>query len=92
MNVRYGLLFHISYQGLSDDTIEELKDYTTPCLCSKPTLITGGVDGAGVDPPSWKMNTFFLRSLALSLPIYRNFQLNGAKFGEVSYFEKNFFI
>ena len=47
---------------------------------SKTTLITRGVGvaGPGVDPPTCKMDTFFLRSLAISIPIYRNFQSNGA--------------
>ena len=35
--------------------------------------------GTRVDPPFYKTGTFFLGSLALSLPIYRNFQSNGAK-------------
>ena len=46
---------------------------------SKTTLITGCVCGKWVDPPFCKMDTFFLRSLALSVPICRNFQSNGAK-------------
>ena len=48
-----------------------------PCLWSKTTLITGGVGRTVVSPPSWKIDTFFLMSLALSLPIYRHFQSNG---------------
>ena len=48
-------------------------------IWSKTTLIESGVGGAGVDPPPTKMDTFFLRSLALSVPIYINFQSNGAK-------------
>ena len=35
--------------------------------------------GAGVDPPSCKTGTFFVRSLALSEPIYRHFQSNECK-------------
>ena len=31
---------------------------------------------AGMDSPSCKTNTFFLRSLALSVPIYKKFQTN----------------
>ena len=46
---------------------------------SKTTLNTGCVSGTWVDPTSCKMGSFFLRSLALSVPIYRNFQSNGAK-------------
>ena len=45
---------------------------------SKITLITSSVGGAGEDPPSCKTNIFFLRSLALSVPIYRNFQEGGS--------------
>ena len=44
--------------------------------------------GAGVDPPSLKTNTIFLRSLALSVPIYRNFQSIGAK----NFEQKNYII
>ena len=38
-------------------------------VCYKSTLITGGVGGAG---------TFLLWYLALSMPIYGNFQISGA--------------
>ena len=48
----------------------------------KTTLIIGGVGGVGVNPPSWKMDTFF------PVPIYRNFQSNGSKY-EVANIEKN---
>ena len=47
------------------------------CLCTicsvwcKTTLITGGVGGVGADPPTFKIRTFFLISLALSVPIFR---------------------
>ena len=41
-------------------------DSTKGFLWSKTTLITGGVGGAWVDPPSWKTNTFFPWSLALT--------------------------
>ena len=50
-------------------------------LCYKTTLITGGVGGTGVGPPTFKLGTFLLWPLALSLPIYSNFQVNGA-YGE----------
>ena len=49
------------------------------CFCSKTSLTTGCVGGTWVNPPPCKMDTFFLRSLALSVPICRNFQSNGAK-------------
>ena len=52
----------------------ELKD-----LWSKTTLITSGMGVTGVDPPSCKTSIFFLRSRALSEPIYRNFQSIGSK-------------
>ena len=50
---------------------------TPQSVQSKTTLIMSSVGGAAVDPPPRKMNTFFLRSLALSVPIYRHFQSNG---------------
>ena len=46
-------------------TLEEIKDYS--CLRSKNTLITVGVGGTWVNPPSLKKATFFYRFLALSL-------------------------
>ena len=60
-------------------TLLDRKDCTNALLWSKTTLTTGSVGGPGVDPPHRKMNTFFLRSLALSVPIYRYFQSNGGK-------------
>ena len=60
-------------------TVLDRKDCTPALLWSKTTLITGGVGVTGMDPPSCKNgknSTSFLRSLALSVPIYRNFQLN----------------
>ena len=51
-----------------------IKGFNTPKSdWSKTTLITSSVHGAGVNPLFCKMGTFFLRSLALSLPIYRHF-------------------
>ena len=38
-------------------------------IWSKTTLISSGVGGARVDPPPAKINTYFLRSLAHSVPI-----------------------
>ena len=46
---------------------------------SKTTLITGSVSRTCVNTPFCKMAIFFHRSLALSMPICRNFQSNGAK-------------
>ena len=46
---------------------------------NKTRLNTGCVGGTWVDPPTCKMNLFFLWSLARSMQIYRNFQSNGAK-------------
>ena len=60
-------------------TVGELKDLTKRNLWSKTTLIASIVSGAGVIPPFCKIVTFFHRSLALSVPIYRNFQSNGGK-------------
>ena len=60
-------------------TVGELKDLTNRTLWSKTTLIASSFSGAGVNPPLCKMVTFFLRSLGLSMPIYRNFQSNGGK-------------
>ena len=54
-------------------TVGEKKDSTKRYLWSKTILTTGSVGGPGVDPPHRKMNTFFRRSLALSVPIYRHF-------------------
>ena len=54
----------------------EKKDWTKRDFRSKTTLITGGVYGTWVNPPFCKITTFFHRSLALSMPIHRNFQLN----------------
>ena len=61
------------------NTVGSLKDWTNRSVWSKTTLITGGVGGERVNPPSWKTGKFFLRSLTLSEPIYRNFQSNEAK-------------
>ena len=58
-------------------TLLKGKDCTNALLWSKTPLTTGSVGGPGVDPPPRKMNKFFLRSLALSVPIYINFQSNG---------------
>ena len=60
-------------------TVGELKDWTKCHLWSKTTLNTGGMGGAGVDPPTCKMGTFFLMSLTLTEPSLNNFQLNGGK-------------
>ena len=49
------------------------------------------VGGAGVDPPSWKMDTFFLGSLALSVPIYGNFHSNGANWQSFKLWTKNLY-
>ena len=64
--------------GLFKNTVELMCLCTIYSVWSKTTLITVGVGGTGVDPPSCKMSTFFLGSLALSMPICRNFQSNGA--------------
>ena len=48
------------------------------------TLITGIVGGAGIDPPPWKMDTFFLGSLALSMPFFLEISNQMEVNGEVS--------
>ena len=60
-------------------TVGEKKDWTKRNIWSKTTLIASGFSGVEVNPPFCKMGTFFHRSLALSVPIYRNFQSNGGK-------------
>ena len=60
-------------------TVKDKNLCTIACFWSKTTLIASSVSGAGVNPPFCKMGTFFLRSLALSVPIRRNFQSNGVK-------------
>ena len=52
-------------------------------VCNKTALVTSSVSGAGVNPPPRKMNTFFHRSLALSVPIYGNFQSNGVNWRSI---------
>ena len=47
-------------------------------VCYKTTLIPSAVGWAGAGPPTSKLRTFLLWSLALSMPIYSNFQTNGA--------------
>ena len=47
-------------------------------VCYKSTQTTGGVGVAGGCPPTSKLGTFLLRSLALRMPIESNFQINGA--------------
>ena len=47
-------------------------------VCYKTTLTTGGVGVARAGPPTSKLGTLLLWSLALSMPIYSNFQINGA--------------
>ena len=70
--VRFRMNFLITYSWL-------IKGFNNHPVWNKTTLITGGVGGAGVVPPSWKKGTIFLWSLVLSVPIHRNFQSNGAK-------------
>ena len=47
-------------------------------VCYKTTQTTGGVGVAGACPPTSELGKFLLWSLALSMPIYNNFQINGA--------------
>ena len=67
------------------DTVVDRKDWTKRNLWSKTTLIASSVSGAGVNPPPRKMNTFFHRSLALSVPIYGNFQSNGTNWRSIKH-------
>ena len=71
-------------------TVGEKKDSTKRNLWSKTTLITSSVGGARVHPPLRKMNTFFLRSLALGMPIYGNFQSNGVNWRSIKRWTKKF--
>ena len=66
------------------------KDSTKRYLWSKIILTTGSVGEPGVDPPPRKINTFFLRPLALSVPIYRHFQSNGANWRSSKHLTKKF--
>ena len=61
------------------DTVVEKSLHTKASVWSKTNLNPGCVGGTWADPPSCKMNKFFLRSLALSMSIYKIFQSNGAK-------------
>ena len=70
----------------------ELKDLTNRSVWSKTTLIPCSVGGAGVDPPCCNTGQFFIRSLALNVPIYRNFQSNGAKWQSLKLWTKNYTI
>ena len=58
-------------------TVKDKNLCTIACFWSKTTLIASSVCEIGVNPPLRKINTFCLRSLALSVPIYRHFQSNG---------------
>ena len=71
-------------------TVGGKKDSTKRYLWSKTIITTGSVGRPGVDPPPRKINSFFLRSLALSVPIYRHFQLNGANWRSSKHLSKKF--
>ena len=47
-------------------------------VCYKTTQIAGGLGGTGAAPPTSKFGTLLSRPLALSKPIYSNFQINRA--------------
>ena len=68
------------------------KDWTKRYIWSKTTLIASDVGRTRVDLPPTKMDTFFLRSLALSVPIYRNFQSNGANWRNIKCWTKKFIL
>ena len=84
-------LENLSLDKIHVHTVGELKDWTKRNLWSKTTLIASSVSGAGVNPPFCKMGTFFRRSLALSVPIYRHFQSNRGKWPHLK-LRKQFFI
>ena len=69
-------------------TVGELKDLQIAVLWSKTTIFTSSVGGTRMNPPYCKMSTFFLRSLALSVPIYRYFQSNGANWQSIERWTK----
>ena len=52
------------------------KDCTPALLWSKTTRTTGSVCRKWEDPPTSKMETFFLMSLTLTEPILKKFQSN----------------
>ena len=83
---------HCTNRGKLVLTVEEKCLCTICSVWSKTTLITGGVGGTGVNPPSCKMGTFFLGSLALNVPIYRNFQSNGANLWSFKLWKEKFCI
>ena len=68
----------IKIVGPQSYTVVEICLRTKASVWSKTSLNTGGVGGTGEDPPTCKMETFFM-SLTLTEPIFNNFQLNGAK-------------
>ena len=70
----------------------EKKDWTKHDFRSKTTLIIGGVCRTCVNPPFCQMATFFHRSLALSMPIYRNFHSNGVKWRSIKLWKQKFHI
>ena len=59
-------------------------------LRGKTILTAGSVGRPGVGPSPRKINTFFLRSLALSVPIYWHFQSNGANWRSSKHLTKKF--
>ena len=106
-SVYYFLNFHITYRYLDTTchmylvylssmayayTVGEKKDWTKRDFRSKTTLITGSVYGTWVNPPFCKIATFFHRSLALSMPIWRNFQSNGVKWRSIKLWYQKFHI
>ena len=72
------------------DTVKDKNLCTIACFWSKTTLIASSVCEIGVNPPLRKINTFCLRSLALSVPIYRHFQSNGAYWRSIQRWTKKF--
>ena len=72
-------------------TVGGKKDWTKHYIWSKTTIITSSVRMARVDPRPRKVNEFCLRSLALTVPIYRNFLSNGANWRSIKHWTKNLY-
>ena len=60
------------------DTLSQKSLSGLSSVCYKTIQIAGGVGGTGTAPPTSKLGTFLSRPLALSKPIYSNFQINRA--------------
>ena len=68
------------------------KDSTKRYLRNKTILTTCSISRPGVDPPPRKIITFFLKSLALSVPTSRHFQSNGVNCRSSKYLTKKYIM